>query len=239
MQKYNFRTNNLIIQGDTHSTNGIYETLNILIPNGSDYLQIGDGGWGFGDPSYALDNAKSWLDRINKLCVTLNINCYLLAGNHDNPEVWKLPNKYSNVILVQSGDIGIFPNGKKVLFVGGGVSVDRVTRTEGKDYWKDEITPEFKITESCEYILSHDCPTDFNHSTETLHRPYGWYVDRDVHLIDDCRKQRSKLDEALKHSNAKEIYYGHYHNSTKQTIDGVTARCIDINELYELRADAN
>lgn len=236
MHQYNFRQNSVILQGDTHNNSDIYDAINLRIPEGWDYVQIGDGGWGFGKASYAIDNAKSWLDRINKLCQKVDVRCYLLRGNHDNPAVWKLPPIYSNVILVQDGDIGIFPNGKKVLFVGGGISVDRYNRKVGIDYWEDEKTSDFDV-EECDVMFSHDCPTSFNHDTDGLIKSYGWYVERDPTLLDVCRLQRSKIDDIVEQSNVKTILYGHYHNNITQTIDGVDGRCIDINELYEYNAD--
>ena len=237
MQKYNFRKDNVILMGDTHNATTTYELLNTRIPDGSDVWHCGDGGLGFGLPSFAMHNAKSHLDRIDKLLQKIDVKLYHQNGNHDNPDVWKLPPIYSNIILLQSGDIGIFPNGKKVLFVGGGVSVDRFVRKEGNDYWKDEITPEFEINGDCDIMFSHDCPEHFNHSTISLPNHYGWYCDRDVTLVDDCLKQRLHMTDIAERANVKTCFSGHFHNSIRQQIDGVYYRCLDINELFEF--DAN
>jgi DNA repair exonuclease SbcCD nuclease subunit len=215
----------------------LYDLLNIRIPDGYDVIGMGDHGFGFGKASYAIDNAKSHLDRINNLCKKLNITLYLIRGNHDATydEIWK--SEYSNVLLIKNSALGIFPNGKKVLFVGGGVSVDRYVRKEGNDYWKDEITPEFEINENCDIMFSHDCPEHFNHSTHSLPNHYGWYCDRDVTLIDDCLKQRLHMTDIAKRANVKTCFSGHFHNNIRQQIDGVYYRCLDINELFEF--DAN
>jgi len=233
---YKFRTNNLIIQGDTHNTDITFKTLDRDIMNDCDYLHIGDGGWGFGSESYALDNAKSWAERLNKVCKNRNIKCYLIIGNHDNPVVWKLLPIHSNVKFVNSGDIGIFPNGKKALLVGGGVSIDRFTRTRGIDYWKDEITPYLEDIEECDVMFSHDCPEFFNHSTKSLSNSYGWYCDRDVNLIDDCLNQRNNMSDIAKRSGVTTIISGHFHNTICQEFDGVYYRCLDINELFDFDA---
>ena len=236
MAEYKFRENTVILIGDTHSTNITYELLNIRIPNRSDVVHIGDGGWGFGNADYAINNAKSWLSRINRLCQDLDIILYHIIGNHDNPDVWNLENA-SNVIFVKSGDVGIFPNGKKCLFVGGGISVDRYTRKEGVDYWKGEVTPILEHVEKVDIVFSHDCPEHFNHSTASLPRNFGWYCERDTTLLDDCLKQRLNMTDICARSEAKLIIGGHFHNSMKQEIDGVKYRCLDINELYEFDAD--
>jgi DNA repair exonuclease SbcCD nuclease subunit len=224
--------------GDTHSTDVTYELLNIRIPDGNDVVHLGDVGLGFGQLSYAIDNAKSWLDRLNKLCSKLNINLYLIRGNHDNPSVWNFPNIYSNVFLTQSGDVGIFPNGKKVLFVSGGVSVDRYSRKEGIDYWSDEITPILENVEKCDIMFAHDCPEHFNHPTNTLYKNYGWYCERDLTLQDDCLKQRLNMTDIAKKSEAKTLFGGHFHNSFREEKDGVYYRCLDINELFEFDAES-
>lgn len=233
MQTYNFRSSTCILIGDTHSENTLYELLNLRIPNGADVVGIGDHGLGFGSIAYALDNAKSWLDRINKLCVTLDIKLYLIRGNHDNPDIWKLSKQHSNLTLTQSGDIGIFPNDKRVIFVGGGVSVDRVKRIEGETYWVDEPTPYIDNIPICDIMFSHDCPEHFNHSTKSLPNHYGWYCDRDSSLLDDCMKQRLNMSDIARQSTVKTIFSGHFHNSYREERDGVYYRCLDINELFE------
>jgi predicted phosphodiesterase len=230
---YNFRNDTVILLGDTHSTTTTYDILNIDIPNGSDVWHCGDGGLGFGGLEYALANAKSWLDRIDKLCQKLDIMFYHQIGNHDNPAVWQLPDKYSNVILLQSGDVGVFPNGKKTLFIGGGVSVDRFGRKENFSYWKDEITPFLENVEKTDFVFSHDAPEHFNHSTESLPKSFGWYCERDVTLIDDCLKQRLNISDIVKRSGANVIFSGHFHNDKRQEKDGVYYRCLDINERFE------
>lgn len=236
METYNFRDDTCILIGDTHSELVLYELLNLRIPNGSDVVGIGDHGLGFGKVAYAIDNAKSWLDRINKLCIALDVKLYLIRGNHDNPDVWKLPKQYSNVILTQSGDVGIFPNGKTTLFVGGGISLDRITRVEGETYWVDEATPYIDNIEECDIMLSHDCPEHFNHNTNSLPNHYAWYCDRDVVLIDDSLRQRHNMSDIAKRSKVKTIFSGHFHNSLRDERDGVYYRCLDINELFEFNS---
>ena len=235
---YNFRGNTLIIQGDTHSESVVYEIISTRIPNGSDYLHIGDVSLGFGNLDYAINNAKAWIDKINKLCAKLDVRCYLTRGNHDNPDVWKFDNE-SHVFFLQSGDVGVFPNGKRALLVGGGISVDRIVRTAGTSYWKNEITPTLDNVEKCDIMFSHDCPAHFNHPTRTLHRSYGWYVDRDPTLLEESEAQRLVMSDIANRSEVKIIFGGHFHNTMSQNIDGVYYRCLDINELFFFDADKN
>ena len=235
--QYKFRSDKIISIGDTHSTETVKDILNLHIPNGSDCWHCGDIGLGFGNISYAIENALSWLDMFNKKCVLLDINLYLNIGNHDAtyPTIWD--SKWSNVFMLKTGDTATFPNGKKVLFVGGGLSVDRCNRIEGLDYWKDEITKPLDNVEKCDIVFSHDCPEHFNYPTSSLYKIFQWAIDKDPTLLLDCETQRKTMTKICKDSWANTIIYGHYHNSDRQYIDGVYAKCLDINELWEF--DAN
>ena len=236
-REFKFRDDTIILQGDSHSMERVITTIQHDIPDGWDYVMVGDFGAGFGETEYAISNTISHLELLNERANRLDINVYIIRGNHDRSAIWKLPNVYSNVTLVNTGDIGVFPNGKRVLFIGGGVSVDRYSRKEGRDYWKDEITETLEDVPKVDIVFSHDCPEHFNHSTHSLPRSFGWYCDRDVTLIDDCLKQRKTMSDIVEKSGAKTTFYGHFHNSIQEEKDGVYARCIDINELVQF--DAN
>jgi len=233
---YKFREDRAILVGDTHSLSVLYEILNTKIPNRSDVVFLGDGGESFGLKEVAIENTLSYFETINKLCQDIDIHLYHIRGNHSAPypEIWD--SQWSNIHLIKDSAYGIFPNGKKVLFVGGGVSVDRYVRKENFNYWKDEITPYLKNVEKCDVMFSHDCPEHFNHPTETLPRHFGWYVDRDITLMDDSLAQRRNMTDIAKKSEVKEIYNGHFHRTILEEIEGVTCRCLDINELYEYDA---
>lgn len=233
---YKFKENILPILGDTHSTSPLYDILSTRIEDGWELLHVGDVGLGFGKITYAKENALSWLDKLNKHCAKRDIMLYLIRGNHDAPWVWNFPN-YSNVILLQEGDYGVFPNGKKAIFVGGGISVDRCARTINEDYWSDEGTNHIENIEKCDIVFSHDAPEAFNHSTATLDRHFDWAIKRDSFLMSDCYHQRGIITDIWKKSEAKTIIYGHFHNSWRQEIEDTYGRCIDINELFFFDSD--
>ncbi len=236
MTQYNSRYNNIILIGDTHSCGITKQLLQAKVPSGNDVVHIGDGGWGFGNPEIALSDALFWAKELNHICRDLNVNLYHIIGNHDNPDVWKFDN-LSNLFFVQTGDVLRFPNGKRALFIGGGISIDRFTRKEGKDYWKGEITPTLDYVEDCDYVFSHDCPEQFNHSSYTIPTHWSWYHERDVTLMDDAIAQRKVVGDICDRSDAKLIISGHFHNNIQQEIDGVKYRCLNINDLYEFKAE--
>ncbi len=237
MKKYNFRHNKCYLHGDTHSTELAYDAILHKIPEGSDYLHLGDLGIGFGSDIYAVRIALSTLDRINKLCHKRNIVGYFLRGNHDATydEIWS--SEWSNIHLIKDSDYVIFPNGKKALLVSGGISIDRCQRSNNFDYWVGEPTPILKNLEKCDMMFSHDCPEHFNHSTSSLYQRFQWAMDKDPLLVEDCNIQRINMSNIAKDSGVDTIFYGHFHNNTVEYIDEVYARCININEVFEFDSD--
>jgi len=235
--KRKFRSDKIILIGDTHSNTASHHILNVRIPDGSDVIHIGDHGLGFGNISYAIENALSWLDRINKLCQAIDVMYYIIRGNHDAtyPKIWD--SKWSNIVLIKDQEYVEFPNGKKAILVGGGISVDRCNRKQGVDYWYDEPTIPIDNVEKCDIMFSHDAPDYFNHPTNTLHVRFQWSIDKDPTLLSDCYTQRELMSSILEKSEAKTLVSGHFHNSKKEERNGVYYQCLDINEIFEF--DAN
>lgn len=222
--------------GDTHSTDITFRILNESNISDCDIVHIGDGGWGFGKEPHSIDNALYKKRSIDKLLKSRNIRLFHIRGNHDNPKIWDFDST-ENLIFVNTGDVAEFPNGKTVLFVGGGISVDRFKRTKDWSYWIMETTEYLNPVPQTDFVFSHDCPDNFNHSTATLPDSYGWYVDKDPTLMDDCKEQRENMRRIWHESGAKIAIYGHFHNSKEEEINGVRAKCLDINELYEFNAE--
>ncbi len=198
---------------------------------------MGDTGLGFAEKIDDVTHTLSSLQKYNDLCEKLDINLYIIRGNHDASydEIWN--SKWTRVFLIKNSAVGIFPNGRKVLFISGGISVDRCTRVEGFSYWKDEITPYLEDVEKTDFVFSHDAPEYFNHSTSTLPNRFDWAIKRDPTLIEDCIKQRNNMSDIVERSGAKVIFSGHFHNAKREEKHGIYYRCLDINERFEF--DAN
>jgi len=60
-----------------------------------------------------------------------------------------------------------------------------------------------------------------------------WAHKNDPNLEEDLITERQILDQVVSVSGVKEIYYGHFHNRQKEEHNGVTGRCLDIDELME------
>mgnify|MGYP003624820188 CR=1 FL=1 len=236
-KSYEFRSDEIILQGDTHDMGVTWKIIYTKVPSGSDYLHLGDIGLGFGTREIATKSCLSWLATIDELCKSLNVRAFFIRGNHDAtyPEIWE--SKWSNIFLIEDHAYATFPNGKKVILLAGGLSVDRCNRTDNWDYWSGEVTKEIETVGKCDFAFSHDCPEHFNHNTASLPIRFQWAIDKDPKLIEDCNKQRGVVTDILGRSEAKVIHYAHMHNNNVECIDGVYARCININEIYDF--DAN
>ena len=222
-----FRENKVILLGDTHHYQG---TLNRLkqLPSDYDIILMGDGGEGFGTAH--ADACQ--LETINLACKMRKQNLYVIRGNHSNPDVWKRGYSFSNVELVQDYTPCEFPNGKTALIVGEGISVDRIWRKAGKDYWPDEVTVYQKQDKHYDILFAHDAPNYFNHTTESLvTSPWASVLITDKKLYSDAMAQRTVMNCIVADITPEWVYSGHFHNSISDEKDGIKYRCLNIDEV--------
>ena len=130
--------------GDTHGIRPAFMTIDKHKIENSNIIHVGDFGLGFLHIEQDINNLKA----TDEMLLETNNHLYVVRGNHDNPIFWdkskglNLP-KLHNLHLVDDYEV-ITVEGKKILCVGGGISIDRQLRKNGKPYpswWKDE---EFK-----------------------------------------------------------------------------------------------
>lgn len=227
----NLNTSEIILVGDTHSIDRFYSIIKNTIPENSAVLHIGDCGIGF---------SKSDVDRlnhVNSICIKKNISAFIIRGNHDDPAYWSSDLIFSNIKLVKDYTKMVFSNDHTALCVGGGMSVDRFDRIEGVSYWSDEITkfqPEYCA--KYDYIFMHDAPSYFNHDTSSLKQSFSRYCIADSKLLEDAAAQRETIDRIVALCNPEKIIGGHYHNSKFETVNGITYRCLTIDEVYQFIA---
>lgn len=232
----NFNTKYIILWGDLHSVDRAYSILKYKQNNldNQTVLMLGDFGLGFAKREY--DEVR--LNKLNEVCRNRNILLYVIRGNHDCPEFWNRNYCFSNLFLVPDYSSAQFPNNKKALLVGGGISIDRPARREGLDYWADEITVYQKINNKYDYLFSHDTANYFNFSTESLWgSPYQDFLRDDTDLFNDALNQRNVLGQIISDTQCKYVFHGHFHRSIKEEKNGVTCQCLDIEELFEFDSE--
>ena len=217
----------------------------------------GDCGFGFEKPGYYENVYKRNRERLSKA----NNWMVFVRGNHDNPAYFNdCPIRHSRWMTVPDYSV-VKACGHAILCVGGAISVDRSYRLsdprhhfpkpdkplERNVYWANEY-PIFKadkldaLGESCsiDTVVTHTAPS----FCEVISRSgLANMAIRDENLMDHVRYERQVMDKILECLKAKKHplrhwFYGHFHQSWHQEIEGIQYNMLDIMELRELRTTA-
>lgn len=231
---------NLVIIGDPH---GYFERLRYIAMNftNTDFICVGDVNVGYGDMCKSLNDRYEQFDGWNDELKDVGNVMYWVRGNHDNPHYWFEDRfNYSNIILVK--DYEVLNLKKNVLCVGGAISIDRVFKKEGINYWKDEnffYDEELvKKIENIDIVVTHTAP-DFAIPRESSSIVEINSISDDT-LIEELKTERLEVSKMFleltnKDSNKiKEWYYGHFHQSSIEYIDGVKFHLLDELEYVEV-----
>jgi len=212
-------------------------------------IQVGDFGIGFNN-KYDLQT----LEDLNKFCATKNLILIACRGNHDSPYYFLGNHIYSNLKLVPDYTT-MEIDGKKHLFVGGAVSIDRRYRinrdilnshngSSQKSWWENEVfvldREKLKDITGVDVVVSHTAP---EWCYPDNRKGFGEFVDdfaySDKELYADLKKERDDMTEMFNilQSNGNWIkyhVYGHYHAS-EITMNGYCNHyLLNINEFREL-----
>ncbi len=203
-------------------------------------IQVGD--WGLGFQSLT-DDIKS-LQRMDQFLRDRHIRLYIIRGNHDNKWYWDNSHKFGlrNVHLVKDYTT-LTIEAQRLLFIGGGISIDRTSRSLYKDYWPDEI---FELNEqlltnisreTIDIVVTHIAPrTCWPYMLTPLVEHYIHQEklsggDLQTALLSE-RAQMEIVFSYVRSAGIREWYYGHYHQSMNEQIDGIVFRCLDTGEIY-------
>lgn len=204
-------------------------------------------------------NDMNILGLLNRFLRERNIKMYAIRGNHDNPKFFDghLMNHFENLFLLPDYTV-LEIEGKKILAIGGAVSIDRkprlaemqMYRRNGNDnelYWFDELfvlnEEKLKGIEGIDILITHTAP-DFCHPVNK--NGFGYLVEQfaqgDDKLLEDLVKERNdvtRMWEILKEKNPniKYHYYGHFHAKHTEIINGVEHKLLGVDELYDPRFD--
>lgn len=222
--------------GDLH---GNWELVKYYITNNhitdSVIFVCGDVGRGFN-----IKTEDIMRDYINKKLVLTNNYVMCVRGNHDNPDLFTDTTLEKNWLFIPDYSI-INVCQKNILCVGGGISIDRTWRkSKGYGYWENEA-PIYqpKVEERIDIICTHASPTfcyPFSKGQIVMD-----YATLDSTLLEDIQKERSTLE--LVYNDYQDTithwYYGHYHQSNMQNINGVCFKLLGIGELCRHINDDN
>lgn len=219
----------LILIGDTHGSHSFLRNKFQEIQNAL-FIHVGDIGVGFHE--VLLEDAV--FSTLNDILIENNSQFVGIRGNHDDPKKFdgEYSKRWSNFHLVPDYTHFIFQD-KKIQLIGGGISLDRSARTEGIDYWRDEIIKYFpeKIIKS-DILITHSAPSYCN--------PVGFndfclnWFKHDKSLELELINEREQLKNLVDLSECKIHCYGHFHLSSSERINGRKHICLDIDEIKEL-----
>jgi predicted phosphodiesterase len=245
----------LMFLGDIHGQfNIIHQYVKKYGIKDENIIQIGDFGVGFN----TIEKEKRLLEMYHTQLVKNNVHVWAIRGNHDyKPHFDNDPFGFTNIHLVPDYTVLELCD-KRILCIGGAVSVDRKWRytfkqklgifenqTLGKEsWWHDEVfvLDRDKLSEmrNIDIVVTHTAPHycepdntfGFGPFVESIVRETG-----DNELKADLLEERQSMTEAfsiLKTNNDIKLHiYGHFHKSDVMNFDGIKHRLLNINELWE------
>lgn len=230
---------NIFAIGDTHSLDFV-DLLEYYVLDNFILIHVGDAGEGYGGQSLADDYH---LGQLEKYCEKNNGKILIVRGNHSNPDYYFPPHwteKFKHISFVPDYTY-LTLNDKKFLFVGGGLSIDRVrSLQEMRDggftsYWKNEnfILPEFyHELPKCDVLVTH-IPTTKTYPFVGFDR-IRYYLLNDPPLEQELVEEKEKAYKLCQQVKPKLSLFGHWHTSHTEEIDGILYKCLDINEVVDL-----
>ena len=198
-------------------------------------LQLGDFGiW----PATA---GERYLASIGSALDSAGAQLWFVDGNHE--DFWQLARM--TAATLPDGRVAVRPNifhlprghrwhwhGRRWLACGGGVSLDRAGRTEGRDWWpQEEITGQQEAAVSAggaaDVMVCHDCPSGVAHD---FPRPPSWWAPADLARNTAHRQRLQRIVDRVRPSH---LMHGHLHRAYQRTCDfgygpvQVTGLCAD------------
>ena len=237
----------MIFLGDLHGNiKHIFYTLNRGLLDNKNIIQVGDFGIGFQSQAHEMHNLQL-LDKALKLH---NAKLWIMRGNHDDPDYFRgdlkkeINSKLENIVFVEDYEVHEIEQ-KNVIFVGGGISIDRTGRTQNVSYWKDEIVvyDATKIKhvidnyENIDVIVTHSAPM-WNYPVGVNSQIVRDWSSLDEELMDDLIDERENLsnifDELDNKFKFKCHVYGHYHKNFMEQIVDCVHILIGIGEFIDI-----
>jgi predicted phosphodiesterase len=246
----------LLYLGDIHGNfNLINQYVKMYDIKDAHIIQVGDFGVGFS----TLEKEKRMLEMYHGLLVKNNVTVWAIRGNHDyKPYFDNDPFGFTNIKLVPDYTVLEICD-KKILCVGGAISVDRMwrytkcqrggdftTRLGNESWWPDEtfILDIDKIQDlrDINIVVTHTCP-DYCPPDNTF--GFGPFVEGiiretgDIDLKVDLMVERNAVTEMFTilnmNNNIDEHYYGHFHKVDTFNKGYTKHRLLNVGELYEVR----
>lgn len=224
----------IFLYGDSHDLHIWSAIAHAGLENGI-IIHVGDFGVGFRHEDKEFKTLKMLDDLLGKKKLQLLV----IRGNHDDPKIFDTYHKFN----MELRNVHLLPdythltiNGKKFLFVGGATSIDRQFRKIGQDYWIDEpfvLAPDYAELDKCDVLITHTSPIECFPLGGLEH--LAGFFQGDPLLRHELVKEREDVSTLFNHVEPEVLVYGHFHTSNLEIIRGCKVKCLDINEIWELK----
>lgn len=238
--------------GDTHGLRPVFTIIDRHKIEKSNLIHVGDFGLGFVSIMQDVKN----LEVIDEMLIDTQNKLFVVRGNHDNPIFWdkskglNLP-KLHNIHLVDDYSVLDIEN-KKILCVGGGISIDRQLRKDDRPYpswWQDEefqwhpgkFNRVVNNHNTMDIIVTHSAPSACYPRGVDAPIVNDWHnveLEHGNNLKGELQMERKKIDmlkdAVLKAYKPTNWFYGHFHTSKTEIIDLVKFQALKINEICEI-----
>lgn len=206
----------ILLAGDTHADLFWWEYLIDAARHFECELifQLGDFGYFEGDPLY-----REYLDELSVMLRDADLMAYFLDGNHeDHPRLWRRYKPKADGFANVRPHLRYAPRGHcwtwddvKFLSLGGAYSIDKADRTEGIDWFPEEMTTDEDVVRACSHgfvdvLLSHDAPMGAN-------------VPHIIPDIPQSNENREKIREVVFNTLPVIVAHGHYHRRYTDVFD--------------------
>lgn len=185
---------------------GQFDRYNFIIQHCENSIQVGDYGAGFVE-----------LPKLSK-------NHRFIRGNHDNPEICR-----NHPNCIKDGTIE-----GKIMYIGGGLSIDQAYRTPFVDWWPDEelsyeelqnLIDLYKDVKP-EIMITHECPT------QIAQQLFVWMQPGRPNVFNS--RTANALAEMWTNHQPLLWCFGHHHSSRRERIGRTEFICLDCHETIEL-----
>jgi len=228
----------MIIIGDLHGE--LRSLVAVLRENdvrGLSLIQVGD----FGTVYARSDFFQGWLADLVAWLDEADCMLYVVRGNHDDAADFPAASPSPRLRYVEDYSVHCIDD-RKVLFVGGGVSVDRSIRDYGADEWEAE---KFVLDRGKLAALDlDDLWAVVTHTAPDVAPPFGFspmmrdYAAEDATLLADITAERRALTELylaiVERTRPSWWLYGHFHAHAVTERDGTRFRMLDMKELLTI-----
>lgn len=244
----------MIFLGDTHGNfNYVKWYIDQRKIRDNQIIHVGDYGVGFLDTEF---KERNQMGIFNKWLRERGLVMHVFRGNHDNPNYFNGEFMYTNLKFHPDYTI-LEIEGKRLLGVGGALSIDRVPRRKAnleaarynrtqRFYWADEkfVLDEEKTRafRDIDIVVTHTAPEFVYPVNGGKTWPYivKQFIDQgDPDLGKDLMEERATVTEFYRilkknNDNITHWFYGHFHTDKMEVIGNITFKLLNINELYEL-----